>query len=432
MIKSIGIRREDKNQWERRVALVPEQLRSLIAAGIEIKAQPSPKRCYSDGLMAEAGVAIAEDLGGCDLLIGIKEMPAEFIQPGKPHLFFSHTVKGQHYNMPMLRAIIAKKATLLDYERIVDEHNRRLIAFGRFAGLSGIIDTLALLGQRWQAQGIANPFGAMHLSYQYADLEEAKNQVRQIGVHLQQQGLPAGVDSLVIGIPGYGNVSQGIQEIIRLLDIPQISPQQLASAPDKHPIGYVVFKEEDLVRPRRDNVVFELQHYYGHPEEYRSCFDDYLPFLTVIANAIYWEEKYPRLVTIEALKELFARTSPARLQIIGDISCDINGSIECTKKITDPGNPAFVFDPVRETISDGCTGPGVAVMAIDMLPAEFAIDASNFFSNKLATLLPIFLNTDYEQTLENSGLPGHLQHAVIVWQGELTPEYRYLESHLDN
>ena len=432
MIKRIGIRREDKNQWERRVALVPEQLQSLIAAGTAVKAQPAPNRCYSDEEMAAAGVVIAEDLSDCELLIGVKEMPVNFIQPGKPHLFFSHTIKGQDYNMAMLQDIIAKKAILLDYERIVDADNRRLIAFGRFAGLAGIIDTLALLGQRWQAQGIANPFATMRLSYQYPYLEQAKAEVRQVGEHLRQHGLPSGVDSLRIGIPGYGNVSEGIQEIIRLLDIPLILPQQLINAPDQYKIGYIVFKEEDLVRPRQDNVTFELQHYYDHPQEYHSCFDIYLPWLTVIANAIYWEKRYPRLVTIAALKRLFSQTMSPSLQIIGDISCDIDGSIECTRKITDPGNPAFVFDPLRETISDGCIGTGVAVMAIDMLPAEFAVDASNFFSTRLAALLPDFLNADYEQPLEKSGLPTNLQHAAIVWQGELTPEYRYLESFLGN
>ena len=430
MIKSIGIRREDKCKWEKRVAITPCGIKKLSEQGIKIKAQPSPIRCYTDQELKKVGVEVKENLRDCDLLIGVKEMPINFIQSNKPHLFFSHTIKGQPYNMPLLKTILERKATLLDYERIVDEKGQRLIAFGRFAGLAGIIDTLAILGRRWQAQNIENPLSKVLFSHEYLNLEEAKQCIKKIGEDLQKNGLPDGVDSFTVGVPGYGNVSKGVQEILELLPMEKITPQKLLNNNNKK-IAYVIFKEEDIVTPKDENTKFELQDYYKNPQNYKPVFAQYLPYFSAIVNTIYWDERYPRLVTLEDLKKLYADIKNPRLQVIGDISCDIQGAVECTMKTTTPDNPAFVFNAEKENIVDGWLGEGVAILAVDILPAEFSKDASEFFSALLTPMLEEMKKSDFSSTLANSGLPETLKNSTIVWKGELTPQYKHLEKYLE-
>ncbi|NUM34337.1 MAG: hypothetical protein HUU50_07325 [Candidatus Brocadiae bacterium] len=420
MIDSIGIRREDKHIWEKRIALSPEDAAKLVKRGTNVILQPSSIRCFSDGEYLKIGAQIKEDLQECGFFLGVKEMPREFIQPNKPHLFFSHTIKGQPYNMPLLKEILEKKATLLDYERIVDENNRRLIAFGRFAGLAGVIDTISLLGKRWQRKNIPNPFSNILLSMQYKAFGEARQAILQIEEQIKQLQHP-----LVIALVGNGNVSQGVQEILRLLPLKKVSPDEIKkqSCPK---LAYAVFEEQDYILPKDPEQKFHLQDYYKNPQNYYSCFEEYLPYIDVIINGIYWDAKYPRLVTLEGLKSLFSSNSSPRLEVIGDISCDIEGAIQCTVKSTTPGNPCYVFDPITKEIQDGWEGKGIAILAVDTLPCEFPLDASIYFSEKLIPLLLEIAQANFSGTLEESKLPLSIKPSVIVWQGKLTPPYEYL------
>ena len=63
------------------------------------------------------------------------------------------------------------------------------------------------------------------------------------------------------------------------------------------PLVKVIFREEDMVEPRSTEAQFVLQDYYQHPENYRGVFARHLPHLDVLVNTIYWDERYPRLVT---------------------------------------------------------------------------------------------------------------------------------------
>lgn len=421
MINSIGIRREDKHIWEKRIALSPEDCAKLIKRGVNIILQPSSIRCFSDKEYIRVGAQIKEDLQECDFLLGVKEMPKEFIQPNRAHLFFSHTIKGQPYNMPLLKEILDKNATLLDYERIVDENNRRLIAFGRFAGLAGVIDTLSLLGKRWQSKKIVNPLVNILFSMQYKAFGEARQAVLQIENSLKSLDRP-----LKIALIGNGNVSHGVQEILRLLPLAKVSPEELKKE-DCPNLAYAIFEEKDFVVPKNPEQPFELQDYYNNPQKYSACFEQYLPYLDVVINTIYWDARYPRLVTNEALQSLFSKNPSPRLEVIGDISCDIEGAMQCTVKCTTPGSPSFVFDPMTKAITDGWEGKGVAVLAVDTLPCEFPLDASIYFSEKLIPLLLEIIQADLSGTLEESKLPSCIIPSVIVWKGKLTPQYQYLQ-----
>ncbi|MBD3237380.1 MAG: hypothetical protein GF330_11790, partial [Candidatus Eisenbacteria bacterium] len=296
----IGIRREDKNEWERRAPLTPEDVATLAdRPGLGFHVQPSTIRAFPDKDYAAAGAEIREDLSRCGLVLGVKEMPASIFRPQRAYMFFSHTIKAQPYNMPMLQRILDRRATLIDYELVADEQGRRLIFFGRFAGLAGMIDTLHALGRRLHVEGIETPFTDIHMAHTYASLERAQQSIAAVGQRIRAEGLDPRIIPLVVGFAGYGNVSQGAQEILDLLPTREIAPRDLpqvrqGDAAREGLIYKVVFREEDLVAPRDASQHFELQDYYDHPEKYRSVFDEHTPHLDVLVNCIFWTARYPR------------------------------------------------------------------------------------------------------------------------------------------
>jgi alpha-aminoadipic semialdehyde synthase len=436
MTARIGIRREDKSEWERRVPITPKDAADLHREhGIEVIVQPSPIRAYRNEEFVEAGATVQDNLSPCPVVFGIKEMPEEFFEPDKAYVFFAHVIKGQPYNMPMLQRLLDQGCTLIDYERVVDEKNRRLIFFGWHAGVAGMIDTLWALGQRLAWEGIPNPLSSLRQTHTYHDLVEAKAAVAEVRAKIEAEGLPEQITPLIVGVAGYGNVSRGAQEILDLLPVIEIEPEQVAATAtgtgfSRHHLYKAVFKEWHMVEPASPEGVFELQDYYDNPEHYRGVFEQYVPHLTVLANAIYWTERYPRLVTKGYLRELFSGEAKPRLRVIGDISCDVEGAIECTVKSTEPGDPVFVYDPRDEGTVDGYEGPGVVVMAVDILPSELPREASSDFSQILKPFVPALAQCDWSAAFEDCNLPPEIKRAVIAHQGKLTPEYQYIQEFL--
>ncbi|MEA3356425.1 MAG: bifunctional lysine ketoglutarate reductase /saccharopine dehydrogenase family protein [Candidatus Bipolaricaulota bacterium] len=431
----IGVRREDKYEWERRAPLVPEDAKSLDEKGIEIIVQSSPNRVFTREEYERLGISVKDDISVCPVILGIKEIPLAALEHNKVYVFFSHTVKGQVYNMPMLQRILDLDCTLIDYEKITDADGRRLIFFGNYAGLAGMIETLWALGRRLAWEGIENPFTEIKRALDYPDLAAAKTAVNQVGKSINSAGLPKEIAPLVVGFAGYGNVSRGAQEIFDLLPVEEVPPGELAALGELRPtsnrlIYKVVFKEEDMVEHREVGRSFDLQEYYDHPEFYRGIFKRYLPHLDVLINAIYWEEAYPRLVTKGDIKELTAKKT-ARPRVIGDISCDIEGAIECTVKSTDFDDPVYVYDPVNDRALVGVEGNGPVIMAVDILPAELPRESSAFFSEILRDFIPGIATADFSSDLDGCSLPPEIKRAVIVYNGELTPDYRYLKEFVE-
>jgi alanine dehydrogenase len=427
----IGIRREDKNRWERRVPLTPDDVLELRAQhGLAFHVQPSPIRIFPDTRYVDAGAELREDLSACDLILGVKEVPLPLILPRKGYLFFSHTIKCQHHNMAMLKHLLDLGCSLLDYELITDDQGRRLVFFGNFAGLAGMIVTLHALGQRLQAEGIPNPFTRVRTTNQYANLGEAKREIAQLGETIRRDGLDPRIAPLVVGFTGYGNVSRGAQEIFDLLPHETISPHELPGLrqradASRHCVYKTVFKEEHLVRPRDPQHPFALQDYYDHPEHYASVFETYTPHLNVIVNGIFWAEKYPRLISRAHAAALYDGGQP-NLRVIGDISCDIEGSIEPTVRTTDPDAPCYVYDPRTGETHDGYVGAGPVIMAVDNLPCELPVEASTFFSHVLRAFVAEFQGADLSVPFEKLPLSPALKRAFIAERGQLRPKYEYI------
>ena len=436
MVPSIGIRREDKSEWERRVPIIPQDAAELQQEHhLQVIVQPSDIRAYTDQEFVRAGIKVQEDLSPCPVVLGIKEIPKEVFQPDTTYVFFAHVIKGQPYNMPMLQRMLDLGCCLIDYERVVDEKNRRLIFFGWHAGVAGMIDTLWTLGQRLAWEGIPNPFSHLRQTHTYHDLAEAKEALAQVRTRIESEGLPQELTPLIVGVAGYGNVSRGAQEMLDLLPVIEIEPEEVATVAasedvSRHHLYKAVFKEWHSVEPIAPDQEFVLQDYYDHPEKYRGVFEQYVPHLTVLVNAIYWTEAYPRLVTKAYLKDLFGGDEAPKLRVIGDISCDVEGAIECTVKATEPGDPIYVYNPATGEAADGHKGPGVVVMAVEILPSEVPRESSADFSQVLKPFVPAIANCDFNAPFEECNLPPEIKRAVIAYQGKLTPEYQYIQESL--
>ena len=421
----MGIRREDKNRWEARAPLTPGEVERIgRESGTRFVVQPAAIRAFADADYAQAGATIGEDLSDCNAVLAVKEIPEDLFRPGGAYVFFSHTIKAQPYNMAMLARLMELGCTLIDYELIVDDEGRRTVFFGVHAGLAGMVETLVALGQRLAAEGLESPFSSLGQPVEYEDLEAVKRAVAAAGERIAGTGMPPGCAPFVFGFAGYGNVSRGAQEILDLLPVIEIDPEDLAGldgrpdVSDRH-VYKVVFREEHMVEPLAGS--FDLQEYYDHPERYRGTFQRHLPHLDVLVNCIFWTDRYPRLVTRAAAAGL------ERLRVIGDISCDIDGGVEITVKATLPDVPCFTYDPATGSVTDGVQPRGIVVMSVDNLPCELPREATRSFSDALAGLVPAIASADWSRDIDELGLPRAIRDAIIVHRGRLVPRWTGLE-----
>lgn len=416
----LGIRRENKGRWERRAPLAPHHVEELVREhGRSFVVQPSPLRVFADDEYRAAGATVREDLDGCRVILGVKEIPPPLIVPEAVHMAFFHVTKGQRENLGQLRRALDARATLIDYEPIVDPHGRRLVFFGRHAGYAGMIDALWTLGRRLRAEGIDTPFGEVRQTKDYAHLEEALRHLADtVGRSIREHGLPEPLQPLVVGITGGGNVARGALEVLDRLPVVEVAPDELPElfAPDAHP-------------ERSARTLYKVIFRRGD----RVDFARHLPYLTLLVNGVYWNPATdPRLVTWSDLARLWGDATPPRLRVIADLSCDVGGSIEATVEQTLPENPVFVADPATRRTAYGVEGRGPVILAVGNLPAELPRDATEHFGDSLFPYLDLVAAADFDVPLGALALPPELLRAVIVHRGELTPGYRHLADLLED
>lgn len=430
--QTLGIVREWKTETERRCPVTPEDTALLAADGVSVLVEPSPHRVFTDAEMAAAGATVTEDVRAADVLIGIKEMSGDRLRPAAPHLFFSHTIKAQSYNMPLLRRVMELECTLLDYE-LVTEGGRRLVFFGREAGQAGMINSLWSLGQRLLAQGVDSPLAELQQARSYPSLEAAMTAVRNAGRALRSRPLPAPHDPLVVAVTGIGNVSRGAQEILDLLDPVSLEPAALRAGQvsEGAVVAKVVLDIKDLVRRATGDGASEFTdaEYLEHPDRFRSIFTDYVPRISLLVTGNYWDPRFPRLLEKAWLRSHLA-SGDARLTVIGDVSCDVEGGVECTVRACTPDEPTFVWHPETDQATAGFAGEGLLVMAVDILPSELPREASATFSRALRPFLRPLLACDFQRPSDALDLPPPLRRAVVVHRGRLEPPFAWLQEHL--
>lgn len=397
----IGIIREGKVPPDARTPLTPEQCKQILDHfPVELVVQPSEVRSFTDAEYRAAGIPLATDLRDCDILIGVKEVPADQLIPDKTYLFFSHTVKKQAHNRHLLQAILEKNIRLVDYEKLTDERGDRLIAFGFYAGLVGAHNALWTYGHRTGLFELPR----MHQCHDYAE-------VKTMYANLQ---LPP----LRIVLTGGGRVASGAVRNLHDMGMHLVSPYDFLHKTFDRPV-FTQLHAQDYVQHRDGPRIFEKAHFYAHGEEYVSTFAPYTHCADIFINGIFYDPKAPRFFEIGDIAG-----PDFRIQVVADVSCDImpGSSVPVTirpSKIADPvygvnrqtGQECAPYDPA-----------GVDVMAIDNLPSELPRDASEFFGKQLIdNILPELLH-DRDSAI--------IARATIAENGELTAPYAYLSDYV--
>ena len=391
----IGLSKERKNPPDNRVALSPIQCIALQQRypEVQVVVESSPARCFSDEAYREVGIQVVDSLEHCDVIFNIKEVPSEALIAGKTYFFFSHTIKKQPYNRTMLQSILQKNITLIDYEVLRYETGSRVLGFGRYAGVVGTYNGLLVYGKK---HGLFTLKPA-HESKNYAD----------ILTQLLRVDLP----NLRIVITGGGRVSQGALDLLRAIQIREVTPNQYLHIEYNEPV-FVQLNSPDLyVHPTLKQ--WDTKHFYQHHGEYISQFKGYAACTDLLVNGIYWTEDLPRLFETEDTQdpEKFKPT------VIADISCDVQGSVPITYKATSIKDPVIGWS--RRTLSpcEPYTEDSVDVMAVGNLPNELPKDASEEFGEMLLQLvMPEFMS-------EKSRL---IEEATITQSGNLTAHFQYL------
>lgn len=417
MLRTI-LRKEHKNRWERRVALVPEAVRELAAKGYPVAFEPSEVRIFPDAEYRAVGAELMAGPDEAQFVVGIKEPPVGSIKDGQVHLAFSHVIKGQSYNMPLLRAFLERKATLLDYEPITDDKGVRTIAFGRYAGIAGAADTFWLAGLKLAQAGKQSPLQSLKQTKDYPTMEALEAAMGALDL---QQGEPVRV--LVVGT---GKVGGGAEEVCQWLRLPKIAIEDVVAG--RAPAGswYAVASSRHIHEHVQGKPFDYAEYVKEGKARYRSSFDQLLGRFDILLQTPFWTDFYPKHLDAERMRAFKDRLP----YLIGDISCDIDGSLECTKKASTIDEPAFTYDVTTGEIADGISWNGPTVMSIDNLPCELSDDASRHFSARLVEYLPAIMEMDLSKSFEDCGLPTHLKRATIVYKGELTPNYQYLKQYL--
>lgn len=439
----LGIRREEFSKWERRVVLVPAHCRKLLfqfRGHLQIKVQPSDTRIYSNSKYEEVGCEVAEDITDCDLILGVKQVPVDKLYPNKTYMFFSHTIKAQEQNMAMLDSILEKNISLIDYEKITDDKGNRLVAFGQFAGNAGAIDILMGLGSFLLNRGIGSPFINISQSHHYKNIDNAKDSIRSVGTAIESVGLCDKIVPFIVGVTGSGRCANGTMDILKLLPHEFITPEELPDLMEeasKNPSRYgkqiyiCQFSQKHLATLKEPNgKPFDKDHYYTNPEAYLPIFErEYLQYLSVLVNNIYWDDRFPRLITEEYLKQHVGQKKPLRLLAISDVTADFRGSIDFLKKFTTIDYPFFVYDAKTGNIDDNykTANSGILYCSIENHPSQFPLDASNYFSTNLINFLPHIIRADRTQPLLQQGLGGPIERATITLGGKLTNLFTYIE-----
>lgn len=397
----IGIIREGKVPPDKRVPLTPEQCVQLegLYPNLEIIVQPSPVRAYPDQMYLDAGIKMDEDLSSCDIILGVKEVNIDDLIPNKKFMFFSHTIKKQPYNRELLRAILQNKIQLIDYEVLKDRTNKRIIGFGRYAGIVGCYNGL-------------RTYGLKHDLYELKPAHQCKNR-KEVEEELKKVKLPSNTKII---LTGFGRVGHGAREITDLLPIKEVTPDEFISQEFDSPV-LTHMGVEDYYE-RKDGGRFNKSEFYSNPELYRSSFPKYLKHVDLYIPCHYWSDKADFIITREDLK-----ANDVRLSVVADISCDIDGPIACTIRPSKISDPIYGYNPQTESEDDYKKEGVIAVMAVDNLPCELPLDASEDFGSELIKqVIPNLVREDIDAIIERG--------SETTLNGELTEYFAYLEDYV--
>jgi saccharopine dehydrogenase (NAD+, L-lysine forming) len=395
----IGLIKEGKIPLDNRVALTPAQCKWILknGNGIRIVVQPSPHRCFSDKEYLAAGAEVKDDLSDCDILLGIKEVPIDQLIPGKTYLFFSHIKKKQPHNQKLLRAILDKKITLIDYECMEHEDGQRIIGFGFFAGVVGAHNGMMAYGNRT---------GLFKLERVYK-----QRSFRELIHHYFGLRLP----NVKIAVTGSGRVAHGILEIMNLMGIHEVEPDDYLKRRFSYPV-YTQLKGADLYRNKTTHI-YNREEFHERPQEYECKFLPYTAQTDILLNGVYWEKNSPRLFEKENIT-----ADHFIIQTIADITDDVNGSVPINLGDQTIEEPVYGVDKKTLTKTAPYLPTSIDVLSVGNLPNELPSDASRYFGEQLIKYV-------MEDLIGNGS--SVIDRATIVKNGKLTKHFGYLKDYAE-
>ena len=394
---TIGLIREGKTPPDKRVPLTPKKCAEAQASfpGLRVVVQSSPTRSYADQEYRDLDLEVLADVSDCDVLMGVKEVPADQLIANKTYLFFSHTVKQQPANRNLLRAVLAKNITLIDYELLTNARGERIVAFGRYAGIVGAYNGLLTYGRKH------NLF-ALKPAHECVDMDDMQEEFFKV------KKLPG----IKMVVTGSGRVAQGALEVLDRMGIRRVSVYDYLYHGFNEPV-YAQLLSSDYNR-RRDGRVWDTQDFHANPQDYESTFGLFLPVTDLLIACAYWHPAAPKLFA-----EADTQRPDFRINTIADVTCDVNGSIPTTKRSSTIAEPVFDYNPATGALEPPYSRPAnLTVMAVDNLPCELPRNASRDFGRQLLdNVFPHLVGDDAD---------GVIARATIAKGGQLTARYQYL------
>jgi alanine dehydrogenase len=397
----LGLIREGKIPPDKRVPFTPLQTEEIEQrfAHVKVICQKSEVRCFADEEYKVLDIELADSLSDCDIIMGIKEVPIQNLLANKTYLFFSHTLKKQPYNRKLLQEVLKKNIKLIDYETLKDHQGNRLVAFGRYAGIVGAYNGLWAYGKKFKLFELRRAFECF-------DVNDLKLELRKIK-------LPP----IKIVLTGAGRVGTGAMETLDTAGIRKVNPQDFLTQSFGEPT-YTQLSSADY-HNRNEGGHFNREEFHLHPEKYTSVFSGYTKVADILLAGAFWNPNAPKLFAKEEL-----HSPDFNIQVIADITCDINGSIPTTKRASTIIEPLYDYDPLTDTVKEPLSNPGhITVMAVDNLPCELPRSASEEFGRDLIDrILKPLLEGDLE---------GIISRATMAENGMLTPHFKYLQDYID-
>ena len=397
----IGLIKEGKVPVDRRVALPPGHAQKVLEKypNVEIVAQQSDIRCFPDQEYEDSGIKIVQSLDDCDVIFGVKEVPLPSLLAEKTYFFFSHTIKKQSYNRSLLQEILQKKIRLIDYETLTAKNGKRIIAFGRWAGIVGAYNGIWTYGKRY------NLFD-LRRAHECFDIEDLKSEFSKVK-------LPP----VKIILTGGGRVTKGAMEVLIGMGIRKVTPHQFL---EQH-FDFPVFCQLNVrnYNKKTDGTDFSRNEFYTAPQRYEGDFLQYTQHADILIASAFWDPQAPVLFDRKDMLR-----NDFKITVIADITCDIEGSIPSTKQPSTIADPVYDYNPCDDQVENPFSDEGnITVMAVDNLPCELARDASMSFGDELVeNVLPALLDDDAD---------GVIRRATIAEDGKLSDKFQYLQDYVD-
>ncbi|TXD69051.1 NAD(P)-dependent oxidoreductase [Aequorivita lipolytica] len=397
---TFAIIKERKNPPDRRVVLSPEKCQEVIKQFPDAKiiVETSNVRIFPDEAYRNAGFEVMDDISAADVLLGVKEVPVAALIPNKKYFYFSHTIKKQPYNRKLLKAMLNKNIEMFDHETIVNPDNQRLIGFGYYAGLVGAYNGFRGLGLRDKLFELPK---VEHLH----DLQALKAALDKITI-----------PNIKIILSGTGKVTRGSKEILDHLKIREVTDADYLSKDYNQPVYCLIDVSE--YNTRKDGGEFNKQEFYADPSNYESDFMKYAKVSDMFITGHFFGNGAPYLFTRED-----AKRSDFKINLVADVSCDVDGPIACTLRASTIADPFYGYNPKTESETAFDAKDSITVMAVDNLPCELPKDASEGFGDMfLENVIPAFFNGDRDGVLERA--------KMTTASGKLTLRFAYLQDYV--